>query len=208
MNWVFEHFGTLVFIFVAISFVRAIMRAARLSAEHKATTDETEEQKRVREIQERIRRKVAERRGGAALDAPQPSALPVPRSMAQPLPRTSTVPPLDPFGGPMRRLLVELDRKVETQSPPPPPAVEEPTAAALMVRQEQLAKELRSLEETRVLVERRAAGIATIQKDFAESEAGGKKVVRDELLADLRGASNLRRAFLLREVLGAPIALR
>ena len=208
MNWVFEHFGTLVFIFVAISFVRAIMRAARLSAEHKATTDETEEQKRVREIQERIRRKVAERRGGAALDAPQPPALPVPRALVQPLPRTSTVPPVDPFGGPMRRLLVELERRVEAQSEAPLPAAVEPTAAALMERQAQLAGELRALEETRARTQRRAAAIATIQKDFAESEAGGKKVARDELLADLRGASNLRRAFLLREVLGAPIALR
>lgn len=207
MNWVFDHFGTLVFIFVAISFVRAIMRAARLSAEHKGKADETEEQKRVREIQARIRQKVAERRGGAALDAPQPPTLPVPRALVQPLPRSPSVPPLDPFGGPMRRLLVELERKVEAQSEAPAPAAE-PTAGAIMERQEQLAEEMRTLEETRVLTQRRAAGIAALQKAGAESEAGGRKVAREELLVDLRGASNLRRAFLLREVLGAPVALR
>jgi hypothetical protein len=208
MSWVFDHFGTLVFIFVAISFLRAMMRAARLSAEHKATTDETEEQKRVREIQERIRRKVAERRGETALDAPQPPTLPVPRALVQPLPPSPAVPPVDPFGGgAMRRLLVELERRVETRSDAPAPAGE-PTAAGIMERQAQLAEELRTLEETRMLTRRRAAGIATMQKTFAESEAGGRKVAREELLADLRGASNLRRAFLLREVLGAPIALR
>ena len=59
--------------------VRAIKRARQASDEHAATKDETAEQRRVREIQERIRRIAAERRGDRPLVVPPPIPLPVER---------------------------------------------------------------------------------------------------------------------------------
>ena len=75
-------------------------------------------------------------------------------------------------------------------------------------RQQQLAEQMRMLEEKRTLVQRRAVEIAAGQKRDAESETGVRASARGELLADLRETSSLRRAFVLREVLGAPVALR
>src|SRR5476651_925479 len=93
INWALSHVGLLIFGFVLFSVVRAVMRAAQLSAEHQAGTNETEEQKRMREIQERIRRKIAERRGGAAPGTEAPRAPSPP-----PLLRPASVGPTDPFG--------------------------------------------------------------------------------------------------------------
>ncbi len=202
MTWIFDHFGLVVFVFVAFSFLRAMMRASRLSSEHKAQGDETEEQKRVREIQERIRRKVAERRGGGAGNSPPPPVLAEARGLLRPSP----VPPLDPFGGPMRRLLVELERKAE--APPVASAAPTPGEAAILERQRRLGEQLRALEEARVLAQRRAAEVTAAATIEAESAMGVRTAAREALLADLSDPAGLRRAFLLREVLGAPVGLR
>ncbi len=198
LNWVFEHIPLLIFGFVLFSVVRAVMRAAQLSAQHKAGASETEEQKRVREIQERIRRKIAERRGGVAPSVPEPS--PASASLP-PVVRRMTVPPLEPFGGPSRRVVVtETPRRVAT---PEPATVSE---SAIMARQEQLAAQMRALEYSRANALRRAesvaqeAATAARDRDLAMQRAGW--------IADLREPQGLRRAFVLREVLGPPVALR
>ena len=67
---------------------------------------------------------------------------------------------------------------------------------------------MRSLEDARTLELRRAAQIVVRQNEETESAAGVRTLARGELLADLRDAQGLRRAFVLREVLGAPVALR
>jgi hypothetical protein len=72
-----------------------------------------------------------------------------------------------------------------------------------LVRQEQLAVELQSLNEQRVLAARRAAVVAE-----GEAVVAHRDLVSNELRHDLRDPRSLRRAMVLREVLGPPVALR
>jgi len=194
----------LVIVFVLVRIISAAMSAAKKSATHEAQTSETAEQQRMREVQERIRRKIAERRGGVAPLAPA-EAVSAERDAPPPMLSAPSVPQLDPFGGPMRRLSAQLERRVRQAAPEP---ASEPTTTAVLYRQEQLADQLRGLEDTRLSALRRATEVAATAKGVAESHAGVRAVARGELLADLRDGRSLRRAFVLREILGAPVGLR
>ena len=156
---------------------------------------------RVRRIQEEIRRKIAERRGQAAL----PSA---------PMAGPDAVPPV----------LRETNR-----TPPLPTLVAAPAKpshpgdpddyAATLARQRSLAEQLEKLEEKR-LEARRAFQAASVSSGAAieahsayamsqaNSVASGAGVGERRLAAELRDPRALRRAMVLREVLGAPVALR
>ena len=197
MNWVLDNIPLLVFAFVLFSVIRAIVRAAQLSANQKAGANETEEQRRVREIQERIRKKIAERRGGAAPLAPAPEE----PAAGGPLLRPSRVPPLEPFGGPSRRMVIETMRR-EIQP-------EETAAAetAALVRQQRLAEQIHALDEARVATERRATQ-AVAQRANAMASSSAASAPHAVWLGDLRDPQTLRRAFVLREVLGPPVGLR
>ena len=205
MRWIFENFGFFVFVFIAISMIRAIRKAMQLTKENGAAPDETEDQKNLRRIQEGIRRKIAERRAGAAPGRPPPFVAPSPERETRPL-VPPPLPPLDPFSGPATRRGAETERRVLPRALPPiTPALSD---GALLVRQEQLAEQMRVLEESRLLARRRAAEIAATQKAESDSEAGVLTTARGRLLADLHEPQSLRRALVLREVLGAPVALR
>ncbi len=198
INWVLSHVGQLVFAFVLIQVIRAVVRAAQLSQEHKSTHSETDEQRRVREIQERIRRKIAERRGGVTPPVAPRAEQTAPRA---PLLRPTRVPPLEPFGGPSRRVVLETGRPaLRTEEPPriDPAALE---------RQRKLAEQIRALDEARVVTERRAAQVVA-QRDNITASSSAASAAHAGWLGDLRDPQALRRAFVLREVLGAPVALR
>ena len=98
----------------------------------------------------------------------------------------------------------------------PPEIIEEPpvepayvtTSAAVLERQQQLADQMRALELARATEVRRAATANVALKTASESQGGRLASARVELLADLRDPSSLRRAFVLREVLGTPVGLR
>lgn len=194
MRWIFSNIPLLIFLFFAFSMVRAAMAAAKQADRSKAGENESEEQRRVREIQESIRRKIAERRGGTAPTAAEPAA----ETGLPPVVRRSGVPPLEPFGGPSRRILTEVRRRVA----PPEPENE----AAILERQSQLAEQLRQLEETRVTALRRAAVVAQDAAATVRENAGAAR--RAGWVEELRDPANLRRAIVMREVLGAPVALR
>ena len=172
--------------------IRAVMRAAQLSQEHKAGTSETEDQKRAREIQDRIRKIVAERRGGAATTETQPERPPLLRP---------SVSPLDPFGGPSRRLVIETMRRATPQAVEPPP-----NEGAILERQQQLADQMRALEEARIHAARRAAEVTEGNVIIARAAVAAEH--RAGWLKDLRDPQGLRRALVLREVLGPPVGLR
>jgi hypothetical protein len=203
MRWILENFGFFVFVFIALSMLRALRKAMQLTKEHGAASDETEEQRNLRRIQEGIRRKIAERRAGSATDQPPPLlARTVEREPGPP----PAVPSLDAFGGPAARTLADRVRRAPSRElPPTSPAL---TEAAAVARQEELAEQMRMLEEARALARRRAAEIAAARKAESESEAGVLATERGTLLADLREPQSLRRALVLREVLGPPVALR
>ena len=201
MRWIFENLGFFVFVFVAISMIRAIRKAMQLTKEGGPAPDETEDQKNLRRIQEGIRRKIAERRAGATPGQPPPFGEHRPELETRPA-VPPPLPTLDPFGGPAARRPGEGERRV---LPPVTPALSE---GALLARQEQLAEQMRVLEESRLLARRRAAEIAATQQAESVSEAGVLATARERVLADLREPPTLRRALVLREVLGAPVALR
>jgi len=80
--------------------------------------------------------------------------------------------------------------------------------SAELERQQRLADDLRAVDQARLVTERRAAHTAQEKKTEAESESTLRSVAREELLTDLADAHSLRRAFVLREVLGTPVGLR
>lgn len=213
-DWLLERIGLVIFVLLfVVQIVRGLFRARRdQPPPAQAKPDELEEQRRMSEVQSEIRRRKAERRGELAPAEPPPFV----RGEAAPLPlprRTETTQMPEPFGGPLRRVLEEIEREVRPRpvSPPPllpplQPAIERRNAE--LARQEQLAEQMRVLEESRMLAKRRATQLAATNFAESQSEGGQRSVVRGKLLDDLRDPASLRRAFVLREVLGPPVALR
>ncbi len=192
VSWALAHIPQLIFLFVVFSVMRAIYRASQLSAEHKANANESEEQRRVREIQERIRKKIAERRGNAAGPAP-----------VAPMLEPSRVPPLEPFGGPSRRMVIDTMRRATPPEAPAPVDLD----PAMLEHQRELAAQILALDQARVVTERRAAQVIEQHKN-ASASSSTASAPHATWIGDLRDRQGLRRAFLLREVLGAPVALR
>lgn len=193
MEWILEKLPVLVFVVVAIAQIfRAVMKSRDAQAEHREEFDETEEQRRVREIQERIRRMAAERGG-----APPPLR---PQEEGSPPPDPRPPQPAESFGETLRRGLAGEERR------PPPVFVE--SKSAELERQSGLAEQMRQLAEARELAQRRAARTAASTEATAQSEVGMLRRSRTRLDEDLRDPENLRRAFVLREILGPPVGLR
>ena len=224
MDWIFEHLQLIIVVAGTIAYW--INQRAREKAGQDADYDEDgkpevrgaptreltpasrdgsdpEQEERVRRIQEEIRRKIAERRG-------------------QPAPPPLAPPELKPF----RPLFEEtppppLARPAE---PPPVPAwreepVREVTVSAnddtaALERQRKLEEQLAQLEERRREARRAAQeaarsggqAAANMAYDAAKPDVPGLSARR--LQDELRNPGALRRAMVLKEVLGAPVALR
>lgn len=210
LKWVLEHLGVVIFLVIFISqILRAFLNARKASAQHEAEHDESAEARRVREVQEQIRRQIAQRRGGAAPVAPAtpPPLARTPEPIPVPRPQTTQLPEL--FGGPLGRMLEELQKRAQPPAEPPPrPAYVETRNAAELERQQQLADRLKELEDQRAAAQRRAVQVAGDRQILAASEPALRTAARDLVMADLANPSALRRAFVLREVLGPPVAFR
>jgi hypothetical protein len=171
-------------IFVVASIVRSIRQAREGNATPPPPAGDLEQERREREVREKIRRRISERQGGATV---------APESPPPVLAAETTEPETRP----------SLPRVASA------PAVVKPVSvAAEMERQQRLADELRRIEEAKTLAARRAAHQAAEQTAAAQTTAALRRDARDELLADLREPASVRRAFLLREVLGSPTGLR
>ncbi|WP_414663994.1 hypothetical protein [Horticoccus sp. 23ND18S-11] len=210
LDWILKNLGVVIFLVIFISqILRAFLNAKKASAQHEAEHDESAEARRVREVQEQIRRQIAQRRGGSAPVAP---TAPPPLERASepaptPRPQTTQLPEL--FGGPLGRMLEELQKRAQPPAEPPPrPAYVETRNNAEIERQQQLADRLKELEDQRAVVQRRAAHVASDQRILAASEPALRTAARDLVTADLANPNALRRAFVLREVLGPPVAFR
>ena len=170
-------------IFIVISIVRSIRQARERDATPPPPAGDLEQERREREVREKIRRRIRERQAGLPAEA-------------------ESSPPVFP-------------EKVEVPSPPIMPraaasiAETKPVSlAAEMERQQRLADQLRAIEDAKALAARRAAHQAAEQTAAAQTPAALRRGARDELLSDLREPSSLRRAFLVREVIGTPAGLR
>lgn len=206
IEWIFKHLGVVIFLAIFLSqIVRAVMRSRRASEEHEVQHDDAAEARRVRDVQEQIRRRIAERRaGGEAMPPPAPTSE---QRLERPAPRPETT-QMPEFGGPLGRMLEELQKRAQPPPAPPPPVVAAHNTAELQ-RQQRLADEIKALEESRMAAQRRAAAIA-VEESAAVATAGAAKrsAAREHLLEDLSDTTSLRRAIVLREVLGAPVGLR
>jgi hypothetical protein len=153
-----------------------------------------EQEERVRRIQEEIRRKIAERRGQPA---PGPLA-------PQPM-----------FEEPRERPMVFRE---EPQVPPPLPTVREVVVTyddgAALERQRRMEEQLAELEKQRREARRAAQAFAesgATRAATSDTQSGAARtaaVGERSLVQDLRDPRAVRRAMVLREVLGQPVALR
>ena len=211
MKWIIDNIQVIIAIAGAIAFwlnsqreaaakaaeeQAAAQRRAQQPAALSASDTDAESEIRNEQVREKVRRMIAERRGDAVPpELSAPTTLPEPEEersfrsppLAEP-PELEMPPPLQP-PGPSRQAETAHSSATKTR--------------ASLVRQEQLALELQSLNEQRVFAERRAAVVAE-----GEAVVARRDLVSNELHHDLRDPRSLRRAMVLREVLGPPVALR
>lgn len=200
LTWVTKHAWTLVIIAGVIAqFIKAVRGhkddepAAPADSADKPFAD-PELSERTRRIREDIQRKIEERRRATGQgDYEQPSAPP-------PMPEVEanaydTPPPL------VREVVVE-------RVPEPVRAsvsrAEAQRQAEILEQQAALAEKMRELEVMKAAAARRSE----FERATADVQAEAKVAARGALLDDLRNRNALRRAFVLREVLGPPVALR
>lgn len=193
MNWILDHLQIVIAAAAAIAYW--LNQGRKGTSENDPGREEPQsdfgppghsdpdEAIRTRRIQEEIRRKIAERASGGPIHVPPPAPEP------PPLFRENNTAPR-PVASPLPQW--ELRRE-----PVPPPAA----TARILERQREMAEQMRALEESRRTAQRSAAAVAPVAVPPVSPARG-------ELLSELRGAKNLRRAMVLREVLGPPVALR
>lgn len=187
--------------------VRGLLEARKARTAHESRRDEPADDQRVREVQEEIRRRIAARRGGAAAPAGGPSAPPPLQPTPAPAPARPETTQLPELGGPLGRMLGELQRRAQPLPVPAAPApVAEDRSRLELERQQRLAEEIRLLEQARAAARRRAEEAAAAQA--AQSSPSSRASARGLLGEALGDPGALRRAFVLREILDPPVALR
>ena len=168
-----------VFVLALIVLIRTLAIARRRGpAPPPAAPAPAEDDERTRRVRELVQRRIAERR----------IAPPV-------LPSAPPVPPAPPDPGDLLRKLVGVETEEEPAAPEP---VED---RAELERQRRLENELRALEATRAAEAAKAAAAVQALVPRQPIRTGG-------WLADLRGDGGARRAIVMREIIGPPLALR
>lgn len=146
-----------------------------------ATFDDPALAERTRKIREEIQRKIEQRARGYANEQPK-----VPHSEpAEPPPFIREVI--------VARQPVRAVSRIETQR-----------QAEILEQQAALMEKLREAELMRIAVKRRT----DFEESTADHSAEARTAIRATVLDDLGSPAALRRAFILREVLGPPVALR
>lgn len=190
LTWIQEHLQLIFVVGGAIAYWLNQRKLAREGGEGEARPEEEsdpfenpEQAERTRRIRAEIQRKIEERAGGR-----------------RPAEEPRSAPELPPI---FREILLE-------RPAPPPPVRTGPSAletrrmAEILEQQAALAEQLKQAQEMKALALRRAKFEAEISSQAT--------VARDErnvaLAGELRDPVALRRAFILREVLGPPVALR
>ncbi len=216
LDWLLDRLGVVIFVVIfLVQTIRGLMQARRQTPPPASKPDALDEERRVQEIQEQIRRRIAERRGEAPppVVAPEPPPLARQEAPVAPGPETTRMP--EPFEDPLRRMVREFERALNPEPEPAPAPAAPPVAAATLAevpdrrtaeleRQRRLAEELRQLEAERVEAKRRAAR----ESVEAAAATASARAHRGGLAEELRDAASARRAIILREVLGTPVGLR
>lgn len=219
LDWILENLGLVIVLTItALSFLRGMFRAGKpdesgpvVRRSRMEGEEDPEAAERTRRIQEEIRRKIAERQGRAVVveETREPA---LGRAEPPPLLPPTRVPPVDPFGGSMRKILRKIEEAAE-QRRESAQEIFEPAESEGLRRQRELEEQLRVAEAQRAETRRRAQEVAA-----REIAAGGThktawatasvKVPGAGVREELKDPRALRRAFVLREVLGPPVGLR
>lgn len=209
IEWILEKLPILIFVLVFLGqIVRGFMRSRNENPEPVAKPDEMTAQRRAQEIQTDIRRKIMERRAGGGGTFTESMAPRLDPSSAPPpvLRRELTEMPA-PSSKSMKRTFEEFDRRVKAEPVPISPLIAERRNAELE-RQEQIAEDLRNVEEARVTAQRRVRQATAAKELEARSLKSLRTASTGRIMTDLRDPESLKRAFVLRDVLGPPVGLR
>lgn len=188
MDWVFDNLQVVIAVAGAIAWWLNQRRQSQTEGEEpaappEATFDDPQLAERTRRIREEIQRKIAERARGYPTEEP-------------------TLPHDEPGEPPLVREIVV------TQAPPMSrrshTALEAQRQAEILEEQATLAERLREAEQMKLSAQKRARYEAAT----ADHSNAARSLSRSTVLDDLRDPAALRRAFILREVLGPPVALR
>ena len=208
MDWLFEHISIKLLLFIGggiaylVSKVREMklrrdaeefdreqrmLEKGGLAAHGRVDSTQAQADERTRRIQEEIRRKILERQ--RSRETRPASPLEAPRPIASPL-----APP----------------RAARRLEPPSLPAVG--TSDEILAKQREMVEALRAIDEQKTAASRRrtveamVSGAEGTEAVYAKTAVAAVNAQR--LLGDLKDRQQLRRAVVLREVLGAPVALR
>jgi hypothetical protein len=180
MEWVLNNLQILFLVAIAVVAIMQRLKKATGEADSRpAAPADPDEEARTRRIQEEIRRRIMERRGLVPAGAPAAENAPVP--MAPPM--------------------IEEVRPIRMEYPATA-AAETPAdrrLAAELKRQQELNDQVRELVDARRM---RQTAVATESARTALAASAARP------LPDLRSHAGLRRAILLREILGPPVGLR
>lgn len=188
MDWVLDHLQFIIAAAAAIAWWLNQRRQGKDGAEEEpphqeATFDDPDLAERTRKIREEIQRKIADRARGYSEEQP-------------------TLPPAEPDEPPVVREVVMT---------PVPPVRRASTShyeaqrqAEILEEQATLVDKLREAQAMKAAAMKRAQYEATT----ADHSSDARTLSRSTVLDDLREPAALRRAFILREVLGPPVALR
>ncbi|HXB01408.1 MAG TPA: hypothetical protein VNV15_01155 [Opitutaceae bacterium] len=195
MDWILNHL--FIVVFVAIGVANMLAKAKKAGAQQRPpqparSSVDPDTAERTRRVQEEIRRKIAERSGRLPASPPpmnsSPSAGPPARNIFQEL----------------ARQMAEAKRTAEMQ--------QRAQAAAEARAQQRMEDEQKSRElaEAGQLAEAQRAlqGQPETMATAVAYSGTPATSARDRLLADLRAPDSLRRAWVLREILGEPVGLR
>lgn len=181
INWLTGNPIIWVVLIAGVSWLSKLIRGRPKPGSPAPGAPDGEEAERTRRVQEEVRRRIAERRSRVFQSAPETAA---PRPAAQ------------NQGENLRKLIAKM-----AGEEPAPPALDE--AKAALARQRAIEEKLRVLESEQAAALARAAQTAAVMpapSAPAVSPAGW--------LGELRDPRGLRRAIVLREILGPPVGLR
>ncbi len=185
MNWILDNLQVIFVVGGAIAWWLNQRRQGQTGEEappphQEATFDDPELVERTRKIREEIQRKIEQRARGYANEQPT-----VPTEVTEPPPviREVVVP----------RQPVHPGSRIEAQR-----------QAEILEEQAALMERLREAETMKLAAQKRIV----FEDSTADHSGAARTAVRSTVLDDLRTPAALRRAFILREVLGPPVALR
>ena len=191
MDWVFDHLRLIIFAAGAIAWwlkQRKDGQSGDKVKPHKEVTfDDPELAERTRRIREEIQRKIEQR--ARAYTQPPPK-------VSRPAPAPAAPPP--------------VVREVVRRQPEPPPLSKAAVAHLDAARTAEILEQQAAMaEKLRQAAEMKAAALRRIQYENQVSSGDQAAVVaRGALGDDLRNPDSLRRAFILREIIGPPVSLR